>query len=821
MFRGELRVIIGLIVLFVGEINAGLNYPAVINSSFEDPVLAPEGKIDGVIDWFDSSAYTYTQDDGLAAIPETPYGDNWAEMGNERWVYQQIGTYQENMDIDISFLLGQRSDKPFQGVHVSLLVGGNPASAEDKDLKYYVENPLVTQVGAVEIANSGAINPFPTTASGTSEQALTVSTGTGYAIGAPLWIQFNKVSGTGRVLLDNVVVSLQSVLPTAIDPVPSVNADMIDPGGQLSWDVENVVDPSFDINIGTTIACNEIVDGVSVGANKTYMPTSLNYDETYYWRVDVTDGGNEYIGSVWQFSTGGRAINPVPAKDAIVATNLSELSWGGYLYVDSYNVYFGPEGSMTFLGNYTATQAVVSGVTAETQYQWKVDSLDVNGAVLVAGDTWSFYVPAIAPLVIDDFTGYNDNAALQSRWTTNANIMLYDLYGSMVLTYDNTGLSNTSQAAIEFATPMTFLGSHSVLSISFTGLASNSEEQIAVVIVDNDSQATIQYSGGNSTISDTWWDWQIPLADIAEAGIDLTKITRMAIEIGDSHVVGGSGAIAIDDIELEYVKPPLSIGDINADRTVDILDLQAVMSDWLFSDYEVEAWEIQSVLQAGYTFEETSGVIVTDISGNGNNGTITPNGSVDYWQNDGAEGSDGSLKLTGDIEIILPAEVFADVSNAMTLAMWVKMPAEDFERAEFSLGKDSHVYNSWEFIRYNVVDDLDQWQHVAVAVDANSRLMQIYHNGVLVQQRIADKIEGSPTGQTVINLDTAESWVMIDNLAVFNTLLSPNEIVYLAKGSGGSVVQPIRPIFSNVDISADGKININDFAIIASQWLIK
>lgn len=190
-------------------VQAGLDATPIVNGSFEDPDLADGVSEKIVTDWFDSVAYTFTTDDASDNHPDTPYGENWGELGNQRWMYQQIGTYEENMDLNITFLLGQRGDKPFQGVHVSLLVGGTPASATDVNLKYYSENPLVTQVGAVEIANSGVIDPFvPSIDMATSEQSLSFSTGTGFTVGDPLWIQINKVDGTGRVLIDNVAVAL-------------------------------------------------------------------------------------------------------------------------------------------------------------------------------------------------------------------------------------------------------------------------------------------------------------------------------------------------------------------------------------------------------------------------------------------------------------------------------------------------------------------------------------------------------------------------------------------------------------------------------------
>ena len=98
---------------------AGTQAVTLNNPSFEDPLVSGTNNVAGIVDWFDSGGYIYTAPEAGEKTPDTPYGSNWAELGNERWLYQQIGTYQENVNYEISFLLGQKSDKSFQGIHGS------------------------------------------------------------------------------------------------------------------------------------------------------------------------------------------------------------------------------------------------------------------------------------------------------------------------------------------------------------------------------------------------------------------------------------------------------------------------------------------------------------------------------------------------------------------------------------------------------------------------------------------------------------------------------------------------------------------------------
>jgi len=183
-----------------------LNDPAIINGSFENETLAKGVTSNDIADWFDAKNYTYTQNHELETHPATSYGHNWAELSRGRWIYQQIGNYHENIDLNISFLLGRALDKAGLATRVSLLVGGDPLLAEDKSEKHEV-NPLTNIVGATLITSSELIPELATEGS-IAEQAVTLSTGTGYKIGDPLWLQIDVAdTGSGRVLIDNVQVT--------------------------------------------------------------------------------------------------------------------------------------------------------------------------------------------------------------------------------------------------------------------------------------------------------------------------------------------------------------------------------------------------------------------------------------------------------------------------------------------------------------------------------------------------------------------------------------------------------------------------------------
>ena len=357
-----MKKVMWLVVLFVmaAGVQAGLNTPPLVNPSFEDPA----GGDTDIFDWYDSIAYTYTTVEG-SAIPETPAGANWSEFGQGRWMYQQIGTYDGNTDLVISFLMGSRSDKGSSPVRVALFVGGDPELAADFNTKVSVANiglaanPLVGTVGATMASESETITPFSGQAMATSEQTITLSTGTGHTVGDPLWIQFFcTLTSSGRLLIDNVNVEL----PTA--PVlvgPANNEPRADIDTDLQWSappigvVDHYVlyyrnDPNFSETATTTVV-DPVVSPYDMGT----MP----YGTDYFWRVDIVDDGAQTItGAVWSFTTAPESP-----------------------YIEVH-----PEGVLV-PGDGTATaQFTVEGLNI-VNYTWQKDGVPVSGDNISGADT--------------------------------------------------------------------------------------------------------------------------------------------------------------------------------------------------------------------------------------------------------------------------------------------------------------------------------------------------------------------------------------------------------------------------------------------------
>ncbi len=178
---------------------SGLFNPPLTNPSFEDETVQPGENVSGIQGWYDTS-YTYTTWAGFDPAKYPPaHGSNWAELGNAKWIYQQIGLWTPNTSYDVYALLGAKVGSTFQGVEISLWVGDNSAAASD-------DTDLAT-VGAVQVDSTGLYEPALVAPASTAIRR-TLSTGTGHAVGQPLWLQIQQGGGSGRTLVDDVQIAI-------------------------------------------------------------------------------------------------------------------------------------------------------------------------------------------------------------------------------------------------------------------------------------------------------------------------------------------------------------------------------------------------------------------------------------------------------------------------------------------------------------------------------------------------------------------------------------------------------------------------------------
>ena len=85
-------------------------------------------------------------------------------------------------------------------------------------------------------------------------------------------------------------------------------------------------------------------------------------------------------------------------------------------------------------------------------------------------------------------------------------------------------------------------------------MLSNDAEPIYIAVSNSTgTQAVVYHDDPAAATIDTWTEWIIPLQAIADQGISLTDVDRIAIGLGtkgNMTIPGGSGEMFLDDIRL-------------------------------------------------------------------------------------------------------------------------------------------------------------------------------------------------------------------------------------------------------------------------------
>ena len=330
-----------------------------------------------------------------------------------------------------------------------------------------------------------------------------------------------------------------------------------------------------------------------------------------------------------------RPREPKPASGATDVAPDVVLNWRAGREAASHQVYFST--SRKAVENSTALVDTVSqssyspGTLAlgETYY-WKIAEVNQTASLTSwEGDLWSF--STVQYLVVDDFESYTDDVGNRvfQTWKDgfgytepvpgyggngtgsaigNASTPFMQtsiVHGvskqSVPFSYNNTGAGGKarySETERTWAVPQDWTRNGvKALTLWFYGDPNNSAEPLYVAaqdslgkikVVVHEDPGAVQLSG--------WQEWNIDLKQFANAGVNLSSVTKMYIGVGNRTTPqsGGAGTLYFDDIRLypprcrpSVAKPAASI---NGDCIVDSVDLQIVAQDWLVRDVPETAW---------------------------------------------------------------------------------------------------------------------------------------------------------------------------------------------------------------------------------------
>jgi len=233
---------------------------------------------------------------------------------------------------------------------------------------------------------------------------------------------------------------------------------------------------------------------------ESYEPGELQWNTTYYWRVDEVndlDSDSPWIGHVWSYTT------------------------GDFLVVDDFEGY--------------------DARNAQIWWAWK------DGLGYAAHDDEPAYPGnGTGSMVGDEAT----SSFTEERIVHGGN-------QSMPLFYDNNkpGFAMYSEAELTLTAPRDWTASNvEELSLWFRGDMANAAEPMYVAVTDTAGASVVKYHDDPSAPqADSWKEWVIPLQTFADQGIDLTRMDRIAIGLGtrgNTTASGGAGKMYFDDIRL-------------------------------------------------------------------------------------------------------------------------------------------------------------------------------------------------------------------------------------------------------------------------------
>jgi hypothetical protein len=124
----------------------------------------------------------------------------------------------------------------------------------------------------------------------------------GLQAGKTYYWRIDEVEADGVTKHTGDVWSFSLPLKTAHDPNPADGTKFVDPNADLTWTTGFGAKLHY-VYFGTDQATVSSATGGAPLPLTTYDPGTLQFDKTYYWRIDEFDGANTHTGLVWSFRT--------------------------------------------------------------------------------------------------------------------------------------------------------------------------------------------------------------------------------------------------------------------------------------------------------------------------------------------------------------------------------------------------------------------------------------------------------------------------------------------------------------------------------------
>ncbi|MBI9019309.1 MAG: LamG domain-containing protein [Phycisphaerae bacterium] len=605
---------------------------------------------------------------------------------------------------------------------------------------------------------------------------------------------------------------------------------------------------------GTELTDFNDYDSYSPAVKHYIIPVGQYYTGPMQYLFFVNDHdvvpatGESFFGNIHIYETivslPKQASVPHPEDGAIDVSLLDKLAWTAGTNAISHDIYIGTSlddilnadtDSFIYKGNHPDTSYLLDFTVADSTYYWKID--EVNDSGKTKGQIWSFTTGS--DYMIEDFDEYYDNDSkildrcIDGRTNSTSAVICPYAAGYLEVLCNNDIAPFYSEVKYVFDASMDWEASV-MTQLSFWFRGDSNIDQIEIVLFDETGKQVTVSVVDPCILGSLVWN-EITIELIQFAGVNLSIVKGLIFRIGDTDTISpaNQAIVGIDEICLKPFcckHTEALAADMNGDCLIDTTDLIELASVWLNSEYSVVASAPDSnKLLVSYNFNETNGINIYDLSGNGFDAVLVNAYDPNYAWQSGGKDSSGCLSLDGSVYVHMPADITSSINADFTVALWVYKDFNNnlskFVPINFFVGLDDTGENVfWDM-------DINQliqpgWNHLACSVNFTEGMIRIYINGIIAANNTSqtiDLLETEPAPFYIgVSSDTQSNYWhgKIDDFMIYSYALSHNEIVYLAKGQNDQITQWLIPALSPVDPCNDGKIDIFDFAILAQYWLI-
>ena len=220
-----------------------------------------------------------------------------------------------------------------------------------------------------------------------------------------------------------------------------------------------------------------------------------------------------------------------------------------------------------------------------------------------------------------------------------------------------------------------------------------------------------------------------------------------------------------------------------------------------------------------WAFDEGTGTVAIDGSGNGNDGVLSGD---PLWTTGPL---DGALDFRGTNSFVTAPHIPLD-NRSFTIALWVNLAQNNAEHIAFSQGPNAtntglHLrlggtgnpaagginfgFYSNDLVTGGGLLELDTWYHLGFVYDIDAQQKRIYVDGVLVDEGASTPFLGD-SGDTIIGSWNNQQYLdgMIDDVQVYHRVLAEAEVAKIMSGlADQALAQTPSPEDGATDVPRD------------------